>query len=112
MEVLKISDKIIRKISLAFIRIHILYHAKNKAFYGAWMKEELESHGYEISFGTLYPILHNLEKDKIIKSKKEIVEGKVRKYYSLTEKGQRVLNEIKEKSKELFNEINEKEDGD
>ena len=110
MEVFIISNKIIRKISLAFMRIHILHHAKQKPFFGLWMKEELESHDYEISTGTLYPILHNLEEDKIIRSEKKVVNGKIRKYYSITDKGEKVLKESKEKSLELFNEIFEEEE--
>ena len=56
------QDAILRKLFLGFIQIHILHHAAKAPFYGAWMMEELAHHGYDISAGTLYPILHNLEK--------------------------------------------------
>jgi len=69
------------------------------------MIEELKSHGYNISSGTLYPILHSMESDGILNSEEKTVEGKVRKYYSLTAKGEEVLKEVKAKTRELSDEI-------
>lgn len=99
------GNKILRKLFLAFVRIHILHHAEKEEFFGLWMIEELKSHGYEISSGTLYPILHSMEEDKILKSKEKTVDGKVRKYYNLTEKGKEILKEVEKKTKELSDEI-------
>ncbi|MFW6287594.1 MAG: PadR family transcriptional regulator [bacterium] len=99
------KNSISRKLFLAFMRIHILHHAKKEPFFGLWMIEELQSHGYKISAGTLYPILHKMEKDGILETSEKTIEGKVRKYYSLTEDGEEILNEAKEKTKELFYEI-------
>lgn len=99
------KDKIVRKLFLGFIQIHILYHAAKEPVFGLWMKEELEEHGYDISAGTLYPILHNLEKSGLLTSEEVVVEGKVRKYYSATKEGKEVLELGKEKAKELIGEI-------
>ena len=101
------GNTILRKVFLAFMRIHILYHAKKEPFFGLWMIEELESHGYEVSSGTIYPILHSMEEDDILVSEEKTVAGKVRKYYSLTAKGEDVLNEVKTKTRELSEEIME-----
>ncbi|MEC9489411.1 MAG: PadR family transcriptional regulator [Halanaerobiales bacterium] len=101
------ENTILRKVFLAFMRIHILYHAKKEPFFGLWMIEELESHGYEVSSGTIYPILHSMEEDDILVSEEKTVAGKVRKYYSLTAKGEDVLNEVKTKTRELSEEIME-----
>ena len=87
------------------MRVHILYHAKKEPFFGLWMIEELKSHGYNVSSGTLYPILHSMESDGILISEEKTVEGKVRKYYSLTAKGEEVLKEVKTKTRELSDEI-------
>ncbi len=38
--------------------------------YGLAMIEELRRHGYELSAGTLYPILHGLERKELLKSVK------------------------------------------
>jgi PadR family transcriptional regulator PadR len=101
------QEQIMRKLFLGFIHIHILHHAKVEPFYGLWMIEELKEHGYEISAGTLYPILHNLEKNGVLKVQDKNVEGKIRKYYSITSTGEEVLKEAREMAYELFKEIKE-----
>lgn len=104
---LSMSDKVLRKLFLGFIHIHILHHAKKEAIYGLWMMDELRHHGYSISAGTLYPILNTMEKDGLLQSKDENVEGKIRKYYTTTEEGEKVLVEARKKAYELFKEIKE-----
>lgn len=99
------QEPVLRKLFLAFIQVHILQHAKIEPIYGSWMIEELNRHGYDISAGTLYPIFHNLEKDGLLHVESSIVNGKVRKYYSITEKGLEVLEQAKNKITELKGEI-------
>ncbi|AJK88489.1 MULTISPECIES: PadR family transcriptional regulator [Lysinibacillus] len=99
------EDKILRKLFLGFIQIHILHHAKDHPIYGAWMLEELHQHGYEISSGTLYPILHSMESDGLLLKEEKNVEGKIRKYYTTTIKGEAVLEQARAKAFELFKEI-------
>lgn len=99
------QEQILRKIFLGFIHIHILHHAKKESFYGSWMIEELKTHGYDISPGTLYPILKAMEKSNLLDKEEIIVGGKVRKYYKITPDGEVVLKESKIKVKELFKEI-------
>jgi PadR family transcriptional regulator, regulatory protein PadR len=101
------QEQIMRKLFLGFIHIHILHHAKKEPFYGVWMIEELKEHGYEISAGTLYPILHSLEKNGALLVEERNVEGKIRKYYSITALGEEVLKEARAKAYELFKEIKE-----
>lgn len=99
------ENKVLRKLFLGFIHIHILHHAKEEPVYGAWMLEELHEHGYDISAGTLYPILHNMERDKLLEKEDINVDGKIRKYYRTTEVGDKVLEEARIKAYELFKEI-------
>ncbi|WP_010283836.1 PadR family transcriptional regulator [Bacillus timonensis] len=99
------EDKILRKLFLGFIQIHILHHAKEHPIFGAWMLEELTEHGYNISSGTLYPILHSMEADGLLEKEDKNVEGKIRKYYTTTTKGETILNEARNKAYELFKEI-------
>lgn len=99
------EDKILRKLFLGFIQIHILHHSKEHPIYGAWMLEELREHGYEISSGTLYPILHSMESDGLLQKEEKNVEGKIRKYYTATSKGEEVLRQARAKAYELFKEI-------
>lgn len=99
------EGRVIRKLFLGFIQIHILHHAKEHPVYGVWMVEELKEHGYEISSGTLYPILHSMESDGLLTREDRNVEGKIRKYYSITKQGEDVLVEARNKAYELFKEI-------
>jgi DNA-binding PadR family transcriptional regulator len=95
----------IRTFFLGFIRLHIVYHASQEPVYGLDMIRELGRHGYDLNPGTLYPILHNLEKEGYIKSKKEKVGGKIRKYYRATSSGEKALSQALVKVKELLDEI-------
>lgn len=99
------QDQILRKFFLGFIQIHILHHAKKEPFYGAWMIEELGEHGYDMSPGTLYPLLHSMESSGLLKKETITVEGKIRKYYKITNQGKNVLEEAQKKAYELFKEI-------
>ena len=101
------QDWILRKFFLGFIQIHILHHAKKEPFYGAWMIEELKNHGYDMSPGTLYPLLHQMESMKLLVKNDKIVDGKVRKYYRITPAGKKVLMQTQMKANELFKEINQ-----
>jgi len=98
-------DKINRTFFLGFVRLHILYHASQSPIYGLEMIRELSRHGYQLSPGTLYPILHGLEKEGFLTSQQEVVEGKVRRVYTITPAGQEALRESITKVRELFNEI-------
>lgn len=100
------NKSILRKLFLGFIQIHILHHAQKEPFYGSWMIEELATHGYDISPGTLYPLLHNMESQDLLIRKEKTVDGRVRKYYSITATGEEVLWKAREKANELFKEIN------
>lgn len=99
----------LRELFLGFIRVHILYHASLSPVYGLELMEELERHGYPVSPGTMYPILKKLEESGLIVSEKVNVEGKIRKYYKITEDGSNVLSEAREKVRELAREVLEGE---
>jgi PadR family transcriptional regulator PadR len=102
-----LENRVLRKLFLGFIQIHILHHAKEEPIFGSWMIQELKEHGYQMSAGTLYPILHSMESDGLLEKEEKIFEGKIRKYYRTTEKGNEVLLEAKRKAYGLFKEIKE-----
>jgi len=95
----------IRDFFLGFIKLHILYHAAKEPVYGLWLIEELRHHGYKLSPGTLYPTLHKLEEENLLKSHAENHDGKIRKYYKTTPKGNRTLETVKKKINILVEEI-------
>jgi PadR family transcriptional regulator, regulatory protein PadR len=94
-----------KRLFQGFICLHILHHANKSPFYGSWIIEELSEHGYKLSPGTLYPILHNLEKEGLLEHYDENVGGKIRKYYVITEAGKAELMEAKKYLAELVCEI-------
>ena len=96
---------ILRDLFLGFVRVHILYHASQEPAYGRWLIEELAEHGYKLSPGTLYPILHGLEEENLLSSYEEVINGKVRKYYAITAAGRKVLKTARTKVEELSREI-------
>lgn len=92
-----------------FVRLHILHHAVLEPIYGVEMIEELGRHGYKLSPGTLYPILHDLADGGYLTSEDEVVDGKRRKNYRATKKGEKLLRDGKVKLRELFQEVVEEE---
>lgn len=91
------------------IRLHVLHHACEGEVFGLDMIEELARHGYKMSPGTIYPILHGLEKRGYIKST-EFQSGRVRRrVYRATPSGRRALKAAKQKVRELFGELVEGE---
>lgn len=75
----------------------ILKLLEEKDMYGYEMIETLaqkSDHTFDLKAGTLYPILHNLEKNNLLESYEEKADNdRIRKYYHLTEKGQKLLQE-------------------
>jgi DNA-binding PadR family transcriptional regulator len=94
----------------SFVEIHILHHAQEQPVYGLWLIEELGEHGYRISPGTLYPILHSMEEDALLRTRSVVLNGKIRKYYSITAKGKQHLRKAKRQLSELINEVFDSED--
>jgi DNA-binding PadR family transcriptional regulator len=88
-----------------FIRLHILYHASEESIFGLGILRELGRHGYELSPGTLYPLLHRMEMQGLLESRKELVAGKVRRVYVITKSGLSTLHEAREKVQELFGKL-------
>jgi PadR family transcriptional regulator PadR len=91
------------------IRLHILHHAAKEGIFGLGMIEELARHGYKLSPGTLYPVLHGLEENGLLRSEEHTLAGKIRRVYRATPAGQRVLKAAKEQVRELFGELFEVE---
>ncbi len=94
-----------RDLFLGFVKLHILHHAGREAVYGLGLIEELGRHGYRLSPGTLYPILHGLEQEGMLACETRVVAGKLRKYYRLTTTGRMALREGRKKARELMKEI-------
>ena len=95
----------IKNIYSGFIRTHVLYHAIEEKICGIDIIKELQRHGYTISPGTIYPILHKMNQNNFLVAHNEIVNGKRRIYYRATPQGKKVLEQAREKIKELYDEV-------
>ena len=91
------------------IRLHVLYHATREPVFGLGMIRELGRHGYRIGPGTLYPLLHRLEKNGYLRSRMQSVGGRTRRCYTATRRGRQALGQAKARVRELFEEIFEDE---
>ena len=87
------------------VRLHILHHCARGEVHGAWMATELAEHGYRISPGSLYPTLHKMETEGLIRSHQQVVNGRARRSYVATAKGRRTLESTKRQLRELADEV-------
>ena len=87
------------------IRLHILYHASKGPIFGLWIIEELGRHGYKLSPGTLYPVLHGLERKGYLRSTEKREGRQVRRMYKATPAGRKALAAAKIKVRELMGEL-------
>ncbi|TVR46901.1 MAG: PadR family transcriptional regulator [Puniceicoccaceae bacterium] len=88
-----------------FIRLHILHHAAEHAVVGAWMMEELQRHGYRIGPGTLYPMLHAMEKAGYLRSRTLASGRRHWREYRITAAGRAALRTASRHLRELFHEL-------
>lgn len=89
-------DANLMKGSTALLVMQLL---KQEDMYGYQMIEELRAKSknvFELKAGTLYPLLHNMEQNEIVETYETEVGGRIRKYYHLTAKGIKSLQEKKE----------------
>ena len=87
------------------IRLHILHHASKEPIFGLGIIEELGRHGYRLSAGTLYPILHGLERGGYLRSFEKRSGRHSRRLYRATPMGRKALREAKAKVRDLFAEL-------
>jgi PadR family transcriptional regulator len=96
-----------REIYSGLVRLHVLHHASREPIFGLEMIQELSRHGYRLGPGTLYPLLHGMEQQGLLRSRTEKSGGRVRRVYRATAAGRRALAEGHEKVRELLREMDE-----
>jgi PadR family transcriptional regulator, regulatory protein PadR len=96
-----------RELYYGLIRIHVLLHAAEEPIFGMEMMEELSHHGYRIGPGTLYPLLHGMERTGLLKSSTDAATGRRRRVYRITAAGRGALSQAREKVDELHHELHE-----
>ncbi len=104
------DSQLVREVLLSFWKIHILHHAAGGTVYGQWMIGELRRHGYDISPGTLYPLLRRMESHGWLKPIRATpANSHSRREYKLTKLGAEALDLIQAQLKELCREVFEEE---
>lgn len=95
-----------REILLSFWKVHILHHAADEDVVGQWMIKELRHHGYDVSPGTLYPLLKRMEKNGWLVSTVDESRGpKAPRAYRITKEGRAVLKLVRQQLRELGVEV-------
>jgi PadR family transcriptional regulator, regulatory protein PadR len=90
---------------VGLVRLHILHHAAEHEIYGQWILDELGRHGYRLSAGTLYPLLHSMERRGYLTAETRRVGRTKRRIYRASPLGQEALELVRAKVKELFGEL-------
>lgn len=85
--------------------MHVLHHAAEAAVTGSWLAAELFRHGYRISPGTLYPMLHRLEGAGLLASESRVLDGRQQREYAITRAGRDALRELRRAVSELADEV-------
>lgn len=102
---MKISRELIKG-SSAVLVMSVL---KNNDMYGYKIIREIEirsDNTFSMSEGTLYPVLHALEQEKFLQSYWEEHDGRKRKYYHISKKGLKQLQDKKEEWKLFSTSVN------
>jgi PadR family transcriptional regulator, regulatory protein PadR len=94
-----------RNLYTGLIRLHLLHHAAEGPIFGQEMIDELGRHGYRLSAGTLYPILHGMEQQGYLRSRSTQANGRTRRVYRVTRAGRKALVTARKRVRELFGEM-------
>lgn len=86
--------RIVHSFFHGMLRLFVLRAASRDPVYGGALAKQLRGLGYEISPGSLYPLLHSLERERLVRRRSRIVRGRERKYYELTALGRSVLETV------------------
>ena len=91
-----------RDLYSGLIRLHILHHAHGRGMFGLGLIDELARQGYKLSAGTVYPLLHSMEKKGLLRSHERLEGGRIRRVYIVTPRGRKALMMAKDRVRTLF----------
>ena len=94
-----------REFMRGFVKLYTLWRASKGEIYGMEIMQEMRELGFSLSPGTLYPTLRTLLKEKDVKVTNRNVNGKVRKCYHATAKGQKEVKEVIERLSFLMRKV-------
>jgi PadR family transcriptional regulator PadR len=94
-----------QELYIGLVRLYVLHHAAEEPIFGLGMIQELGRHGYRLGPGTIYPLLHSMERRGWLRARVQLVEGRRRKAYAATAAGRRALKLARERVRELYEEM-------
>ncbi|MGB6134897.1 MAG: PadR family transcriptional regulator [Acidobacteriaceae bacterium] len=98
-----------QELYIGLVRLHVLHHAAEEPIFGLGIMEELGRHGYRLGPGTIYPLLHGMERRGWLRTNWQVVAGRRRRTYAATAEGRLALRLARERVKELYEEMWEAE---
>lgn len=101
----KIIENFTQELKRGIITLNVL-NELSEPEYGYSLASKLQEKGIEVEQNTLYPLLRRLEKQKLIESSWSLEGSRQRKYYSLNEKGKKVLEKLKLEWKKIVDSTN------
>jgi DNA-binding PadR family transcriptional regulator len=96
---------LVRDFRRGAVAVHVLHHAAQGPVHGAWLTAELAHHGYRISPGTLYPLLHRMTEAGLLRDDEAVVDGKLLRRYRATPRGNKALEALRRSVRELADEV-------
>lgn len=99
-------DKELMKGSSQLLVLHVVSKAPLYGYEIAKQIKILSAEIFSMGEGTLYPVLHKLEKLNFLESYWQEVEGRRRKYYGITSQGLKALGEKTSEWKEFSDAVN------
>jgi DNA-binding PadR family transcriptional regulator len=94
--IVNLKKQMIHSFWQGILKVFVLHQAAQGPIYGGKLKKQLQGWGYDISPGSLYPLLHAFEKGHLFRSRVKIFKGRARKYYEITDQGRAVLAEVQQ----------------
>jgi len=86
------SERLVQHIVRNLLEIHILRLVQAEPTWGYQIIKKIKAlYGIKVRHGALYPLLNKLEKEDYIESRREIQKGRIRKTYTITQKGKQLI---------------------
>lgn len=98
-----------QELYIGLVRLHVLHHAAEEPIFGLGIIQELGRHGYKLGPGTIYPLLHGMERRGWLHAERRLVNTHIRKVYVATAAGRKALAQARSYVRELFEEMCEGE---
>jgi DNA-binding PadR family transcriptional regulator len=96
------NEKLNQELYIGLVRLHVLHLATETPIFGLGIIEELGRHGYHLGRGTIYPLLHSMERRGWLRATARLVNGRKRKIYNATATGRKASEQARIRVRELY----------